>query len=105
MTIPSTTLNFLFLSFICHGQPRNLLKRAENCVHAKVAHIHFEYNSLVHEFAKFKGHQDREEHLYANTKEPWVCPVLALVQYLLIFPETFPGSWSFLMEKTNIQDM
>ena len=33
----------------------NLMKRAENCVEAKIAHISFENDSLVFEFAKSKG--------------------------------------------------
>ncbi|KAL7527694.1 hypothetical protein ACHAXR_003680, partial [Thalassiosira sp. AJA248-18] len=38
-----------------------LMKRAENCVHAKINHISSEDDCLVFEFAKSKGHQRGEE--------------------------------------------
>ena len=73
------------------------MKRAENCVNAKIAHIRFEEDSLLFEFAKSKNHQDGEEHLgpwhlYANPKQPWLCPVLALAKYLLTYPESLCGN-------------
>ncbi len=77
----------------------NLMKRAENCVNVKIAHIQFRNDSLVFEFAKSKGSQDGEEHLgpwhvYANPESPHICPVLALARYLCMYPETFTGSRS-----------
>ena len=38
------------------------MKRAEQCVDAKVTHIRFENDCLVFEFSKSKGRQDNEEH-------------------------------------------
>ena len=49
----------------------NLMKRSENCVNMKVAHIRFHEYALVFEFAKSKGMQGGEDHVgpwhvYAN---------------------------------------
>ncbi|NIR17287.1 MAG: hypothetical protein GWN86_26585, partial [Desulfobacterales bacterium] len=73
-----------------------LMKRAENCVNAKINHIYFQDDCLVFEFAKSKGHQKGEEHVgpwhvYANPDKPWLCPVLALARYLLVYPEVLKG--------------
>ena len=62
------------------------MKRAENCVDCKITHITFEGDSLVFQFAKSKSQQDGEEHIgpwhiYANPKEPFICPVLSLARY------------------------
>ena len=50
------------------------MKISENGVNEKIAHIYFEYDSLIFEFAKSKGHQYGEENLgpwniYANTNK------------------------------------
>ena len=65
-----------------------LMKRAENCVNAKINHISFGNDCLVFEFAKSKGHQSGEDHVgpwhvYANPHKPWLCPVLALARYFI----------------------
>ena len=61
-----------------------LMKRAENCVGAKINHISFRDDALVFEFAKTKGNQTGDEfgpwHVYANPKAPWICPVLAFAR-------------------------
>ena len=38
----------------------NMMKRSENCVNMKVAHIQFHEDALVFEFAKLKGMQGGE---------------------------------------------
>ena len=63
------------------------MKRAENCVDAKINHIRFENDCLVFEFAKSKSLPDGGDHVgpwhvYANPHEPHMCPVLALAKYL-----------------------
>ena len=40
------------------------MKSAENCVNAKINHIHFHGDFLIFEFAKSKGHQKGEKHLF-----------------------------------------
>ena len=65
----------------------NLMKRAENCVDAKINHIYFQDDCLVFQFAKSKGHQQGEEHVgpwhvFSNPDEPHICPVLSLARYL-----------------------
>lgn len=72
------------------------MKRAENCVDCKITHITFEGDCLVFEFAKSKSLQDGEEHIgpwhvYANPKDPFICPVLALARYLFAFPNVLVG--------------
>jgi hypothetical protein len=72
------------------------MKRAENCVDCKITHITFEGDSLVFQFAKSKSQQDGEEHIgpwhiYANPKEPFICPVLSLARYLFTFPNVLVG--------------
>lgn len=72
------------------------MKRAEQCVDAKVTHIRFENDCLVFEFSKSKGRQDNEEHfgpwhVYANPLEPEMCPVLTLAKYLFTFPNVLCG--------------
>ena len=68
-----------------------LMKRAENCVTAKINHISFNEDALVFAFAKTKGNQTGDEfgpwHVYANPEAPWICPVLALARYLFCFPD------------------
>ena len=71
----------------------NLMKRSENFVNTKVAHIRFHEDALVFEFAKSKGMQGGEYHVgpwhvYANSLNPFICPLLALTRYFLTFPET-----------------
>ena len=71
----------------------NLMKRSANCVNMKVAHIRFHKDALVFEFAKSKVMQGGEDHVgpwhvYVNPLNPFICPLLALAQYFLTFPET-----------------
>jgi hypothetical protein len=81
------------------------MKRAENCVDCKITHITFEGDCLVFEFAKSKSQQDGEEHIgpwhiYANPKEPFICPILSLARYLFTFPTVLVGK-SPLFEGTS----
>ena len=73
-----------------------LMKRAENCVTAKINHIRFGDDCLVFEFAKSKGNQRGEDHrgpwhVYSNPSKPWLCPMLALSLYLLLNPDILKG--------------
>jgi len=58
----------------------NLMKRAENCVHAKNNHIRYEGDSLIFEFAKSKGQQHGDLHgpwhVYANPEAHGFVPYL-----------------------------
>ena len=81
------------------------MKRAKNCVNAKINHIYFQDDSLVFEFAKSKGHQMGEDHVgpwhvYSNPDEPHLCEVLAMARYLFCFPEAMKSN-SPLFEGTN----
>ncbi|KAL7550473.1 LOW QUALITY PROTEIN: hypothetical protein ACHAWF_014863 [Thalassiosira exigua] len=73
----------------------NLMKRAENCVKAKINHIRFEDDSLVFEFAKSKTQQTGDVHgpwhTYANPENPHICLVLALARYLFCYPDVLKG--------------
>ena len=82
------------------------MKRAENCVNAKINHIKFEDDSLVFSFAKSKGHQNGEEHVgpwhvYSNPLEPHICPVLALARYIFAFPEVLSSNSSLFQGKSQ----
>ena len=73
-----------------------LMKRAENCVNAKLNHISFMHDSMVFHFAKSKGHQNGESHVgpwhvYGNPQKPWLCPVLSLARYLFSYPDVLQG--------------
>ena len=62
-------------------------------MNTKVAHIQFHEDALVFEFEKSKGMQGGEDHVgpwhvYANPLNPFICPLLALARYFLMFPET-----------------
>ena len=62
------------------------MKWSENCVNMKVAHIRFHEDALVFEFEKSKGMQGGEYHVgpwhvYANSLNPFICPLLALDRY------------------------
>ena len=67
----------------------NLMKRAENCVHAKINHVRFQDDCLVFEFAKSKTQQTGDLHgpwyVYANPDNPHICSVLALTRYFFSF--------------------
>jgi hypothetical protein len=72
------------------------MKRAENCMNAKINNIYFQNDSLIFHFAKSKGHQTGEErvgpwHVYANPFKPHLCPVLALARYLFVYPNGLRG--------------
>jgi hypothetical protein len=81
----------------------NLMKRSENCVHAKMIHIEFENDYLKFTFEKEKGKQHGDMHgpwhCFANPKKPHICLVLAFARYIFAFPEClqegkelFPGT-------------
>ena len=75
------------------------MKRAENCVNAKIEHISFCNDSLVFEFVKSKAHQYGEDHVgpwhvYANPLEPHICPVLSFARYILTYPEVLSSKAS-----------
>ncbi|KAL7538978.1 hypothetical protein ACHAWF_006258 [Thalassiosira exigua] len=80
------------------------MKRAENCVNAKINHIRFGSDCLVFEFAKSKTQQTGELHgpwhVYANPKNPHICPVLAMARYLFCYPDVLQGDVP-LFEGTN----
>ena len=82
------------------------MKRAENCVNAKINHIKFDDDCLVFSFAKSKGHQNGEEHVgpwhvYSNPLEPHICPVLALARYIFAFPEVLSSNSSLFQGKSQ----
>ena len=57
----------------------NLIKRSENSVNMKVAHIRFHEDALVFDFAKSKGMQRGGDHVgpwhvYVNQLNPFICP-------------------------------
>ena len=61
----------------------NLMKRSENRVNMKLAHILFQEDVLVFEFAKSKGMQGGEDHVgpwhvYVNPLNLFICPLLSL---------------------------
>ena len=51
---------FAHLLLVLHWR---LMKRAENCVNAKISHIHFHGEFPVSEFTKSKGHQKGEKNV------------------------------------------
>ena len=62
------------------------MKKAENCVKAKINHIHFHGDCLIFEYTKSKGHQKEEKNLgtwngYANPSRGVQCIPL-LTHYL-----------------------
>ena len=85
----------------------NLMKRAENCVDAKINNISFKDDSLVFEFEKSKTRQTGDPfgpwHVYSNPEKPWLCPVLALARYLFCYPEVLRGDVPLLRVRTNMQ--
>ena len=76
-----------------------LIKRGENCMSAKIKYISFTDDCLVFQFAKSKGMQKGEDHVspwhvYANPGKPWICPLLGLALYLLMFTDIIKGDVS-----------
>ena len=75
----------------------NLIARAENCVGAKIDHIHFHRDALLFNFAKTKTDQegtkniDHPWHVYANPIDPAVCPLLALSRHIMVHPTILTG--------------
>ena len=72
------------------------MKIAENCVNAKINHIHFHGDCLVFDFKKYKVHQKGERnlgpcHVYTNTSYMWLCSVLSLSWYLFCYPDVLKG--------------
>ena len=71
----------------------DLMKRSENYVNMKVAHIRFQEDALVFEFVKSKGMQGGEDHVgpwhvYANPLNTFIFSLLAFARYFLTFTET-----------------
>ena len=84
---------------------RNLMKRVENCVVCKINHITIRNDALVFQFAKFKRHQNGEEHvgpwhLYTNPEHPHLCVVLSLTRYLFTYPQLLKDD-SLLFQGTS----
>ena len=85
----------------------NLMARSNNCVNMHVQHIQWRSDSLIYYFGTSKGNQmgDRDNdprHVYSNTKNPTICPVLALPKYLFSHPnilttnsKLFPGNHQY----------
>jgi hypothetical protein len=76
----------------------NLMKRAENVVDVKIAHISFSNDALVFIFSKSKSQQDGAEeflgpwYVYANPQKPWLCPILAIARFCFMYPAVFIGN-------------
>ena len=75
----------------------NLLARSDNCLSMNVNHIQWANDALLFYFGKTKGDQlgDRAGdpwHVYANPKNPPLCPILALSNYLLSHPDLLNGN-------------
>jgi len=82
----------------------NLMKRAENCLHAKMIHMGFVEDHLTFTFAKEKGKQHGDMHgpwhCFANPKKPHICLVLSFARYFLTYPQVLREG-APLFEGTN----
>ena len=82
----------------------NLMKRAENCMNAKMIHINFIQDHLAFEFAKEKGKQHGDMHgpwhCFANPKKEHICLLLAFARYIFTFPDVLKEG-APLFEGTN----
>ncbi|EJK63971.1 hypothetical protein THAOC_15345, partial [Thalassiosira oceanica] len=88
----------------------NLMKRAENVVHAKISHIEWRDDCLVFTFAKSKSNQRGEEHLgpwhvYANPEKPHLCLFLAFGMYAFCNPHILKGGGVALFEGTTAKSV
>jgi len=85
----------------------NLMKRAENCMHAKMIHIEFVEDHLTFTFAreKTKQHGDMHGpwHCFANPEKPHICLMLAFARYLLTFPEVLKTEHRYLKAPIRMQ--
>ena len=84
----------------------NLMKMTENCVDYKINHITIRNDSLVFEFAKYKGRQNGEEHVgpwyvCANPEESHLCLVLSLSRYLFTYPQLLNEDASLFQGKSQ----
>jgi hypothetical protein len=75
----------------------SLMARADSASKAHVRHIEWVDDCLIIYFTHSKADQDginRDEpwHVYANPRDPSVCPILSLGRYLLTFPTILPGN-------------
>lgn len=83
----------------------NLMARSENCLLMSLTHVQWRNDSLVFFFGKTKRNQEGDGnhhpwHVYSNTFEPALCPVLTFGKYLLAYPQilldergpVFPGA-------------
>ena len=82
----------------------NLMARASNCMNFRLGHLEWRHDCLVFFFGKSKRDQTGENsdspwHVYSNSCEPSICPVLTLARYLFSFPDIatsntalFPGN-------------
>ena len=73
------------------------MARADNFVGAKVEHLSFHRDALLFGFSKTKidqegiNHTDQSWHVYGNSLEAVVCPLLALVWYVFAHPSILTG--------------
>ena len=70
----------------------NLMARAHMIAGMDVAHVEWGQDSLLFFFGKSKRNQtgedaDRPFHVYSNPENPEICPVLALANYLVAYPD------------------
>ena len=83
------------------------MARSDNCVNIHVQHIQWRSDSLIYCFGTSKGDQTVDIvndpwHIYANPKNPKMCPVIALSKYFFYHPDTlttnsklFPGNHQY----------
>ena len=81
----------------------NLMCRANNLVNLNLTHIGWSDDSLLVCIAKAKHDQGGEGtkttwHIYANPRNPFVCPVLALGLYLFSHPDLLTNNSFFFWE-------
>ena len=82
----------------------NLMKRAENCMNAKMIHINFTEDHMTFEFAKEKGKQHGDMHgpwhCFANPEKEHICLLLAFAKYIFTFTDVLKDG-APLFEGTN----
>ena len=75
----------------------NLIAQSENCVGSKVEHIYFRRDVLLFGFVNTNTDQEGINntyhmwHVYANTLETFVCPLLALAWYIISHQSIITG--------------
>ena len=86
----------------------NLMARSDNCLRMHVSRFQWYGDSLQFFFGKHKHSQTGENssepwHVYANPKNPFICPILALSKYVFSNPDLvndgknllFPGEHQY----------